>query len=74
MPDLTPTQLDSLADVADRMAIRFGGRIARPTIVRVVRHCRRELSIAHGSVPMEAVEHLATRRLGGLADTGHPVR
>lgn len=58
---------ESLADITERLFARFEGAVPLPTIVRVVRRCRRELDIAGpGSLP-ELLERLARQRLQSLA-------
>lgn len=54
---------ESLADVVERMFGIFESRLSLPTIVRVVRRCRRELDIEGGP----GLAELAHERLDGLA-------
>lgn len=58
-PAVTPT----LADITEALTAQFGGRLTGVRIARMVRHCRRELTITDGAAPPEAVMRLAAERL-----------
>lgn len=58
----------SLADVTEHMMARFHGQVDLPTIARIVRQCRRELIVTRRPVSLDAVEHLAAKRLTDLAE------
>ena len=66
---------ESLADVVEHLFAVFESRLSLPTIVSVVRRCRRELDIVHGPSVPEFVERLAHQRLLDLlAATPRPPR
>lgn len=56
--------VDSMADVVDALTVEFEPVVEMSTVVRVVRHCRRELDIA-GYV---STGMLHTRARGRLRD------
>lgn len=58
---------ESMADVVERLATVFDGRVRLPVIVAVVRRCRRELDIVSGPPLPEMLERLARQRLTTLA-------
>jgi hypothetical protein len=62
-----PAAAQSMADVVERLATVFDGRVRRPVIVAVVRRCRRELDIVSGPPLPEMLERLAHQRLTRLA-------
>lgn len=57
----------SLADITERLFVTFDGRLDLSTIVRVVRHCHRELEIEQLATPLDAIERLAEQRLNDIA-------
>lgn len=59
---------ESLADVVEHLFAIFESRLPLPTVVTVVRRCRRELDIVHGESLPELVERLAHQRLLDLLD------
>lgn len=61
--------LDSMADVVDALAIEFGPIIEKATLVRVARHCRRELAIA-GCASVDVLHARARGRLRDLVTAG----
>ena len=61
-----------MADVIERMFDLFGPRLTMPTIVAVVRRCRRELDIVSGPALPEMLERLAFQRLANRDDGAGP--
>lgn len=57
---------ESLADVVEDLSAIFRARLPRPTVIAIVRRCRRELDIVHGASIPEMVERLAHQRLLNL--------
>jgi hypothetical protein len=55
--------LNSLADVVERLYTEFESRLGLPVVITTVRHCRRELDITHGPALPELLERLARQRL-----------
>lgn len=56
----------ALADITEELAAQFDGRLTETCLARMVRHCRRELTITDGSAEPDAVLHLAQQRLKRL--------
>jgi len=59
--------VESMAEVVERLATVFDGRVRLPVIVAGVRRCRRELDIVSGPPLPEMLERLARQRLTTLA-------
>ncbi len=59
----------SLADIIERLFSDFEPELPLPTIVSVVRRCRRELDIIAGPALSETLEKLARQRLTLLANS-----